>query len=139
MQKKTPKGLFITFEGIDGCGKTTQALLTYRYLLVNGYQVRLFREPGSTAVAERIRQILLDSGLAMVDVTELLLYEAARAEITARGFRSMPRMLASMVSRVRSGGRPCSTHARLSRAMHSTRNVPEPQAGSITAWEGSPV
>ena len=87
MQKKTPKGLFITFEGIDGCGKTTQALLTYRHLLAGEYQVKLFREPGSTAVAERIRQILLDGKLSMVDVTELLLYEAARAEITARELR----------------------------------------------------
>lgn len=87
MQKKTPKGLFITFEGIDGCGKTTQALLTYRHLLARGHQVKLFREPGSTAVAERIRQILLDGRLSMVDVTELFLYEAARAEITARELR----------------------------------------------------
>ncbi len=84
MQKKTRKGLFITFEGIDGCGKTTQAMLTYRYLVAKGYQVKMFREPGSTAVAERIREILLDRKLSMGDVTELLLYEAARAEITAK-------------------------------------------------------
>lgn len=84
MQKKIRKSLFLTFEGVDGCGKTTQALLTYRYLLINGYQVKLFREPGSTAVAERIRGILLDRKLSMKDVTELLLYEAARAETTAR-------------------------------------------------------
>jgi len=87
MQQKIRKGLLITFEGIDGSGKTTQALLTYRYLLAKGYQVKLFREPGSTAVAEKIREILLDRKLSIMDVTELLLYEAARAEITARELR----------------------------------------------------
>jgi dTMP kinase len=84
MQQKTRTGLFLTFEGIDGCGKTTQALLTYRYLHTRGYPVKLFREPGSTAVAERIRDILLDKRVSITNVTELLLYEAARAEITAR-------------------------------------------------------
>lgn len=88
MKKEARKGLFVTFEGIDGSGKTTQALLTYRYLRAGGYRrVKLFREPGSTAVAERIREILLNSRLSMTDVTELLLYEAARAEITARELR----------------------------------------------------
>jgi dTMP kinase len=84
MRRKTRRGLFLTFEGIDGCGKTTQALLTYRYLLAKGYPVKLFREPGSTPVAEKIREILLDKKLSMTDVTELLLYEAARAELTGR-------------------------------------------------------
>jgi len=74
----------LTFEGIDGCGKTTQVLLTYRYLLAKGYPVQLFREPGSTPVAEKIRDILLDKRLTITDVTELLLYEAARAELTGR-------------------------------------------------------
>ena len=83
MQQKARTGLFLTFEGIDGCGKTTQALLTYRYLLSRGYPVKLFREPGSTAVAEKIRDILLDKKVSITDITELLLYEAARAEITA--------------------------------------------------------
>jgi dTMP kinase len=80
----TGRGLFITFEGIDGCGKTTQAMLTYKFLIARGHQVKLLREPGSTEVAERIRAILLDRKLDMTDVAELLLYEAARAEITAR-------------------------------------------------------
>jgi dTMP kinase len=87
MPAKKRKGLFITFEGIDGCGKTTQAMLTYRYLVSKGLHVMLFREPGSTAVAERIREVLLDRRLPMEDVTELLLYEAARAEITNRELR----------------------------------------------------
>ncbi len=78
------RGLFITFEGIDGCGKTTQAMLTYKFLIAAGCRVKLLREPGSTEVAERIRGILLDKKLDVGDVSELLLYEAARAEITAK-------------------------------------------------------
>jgi dTMP kinase len=78
------RGLFITFEGIDGCGKTTQAMLTYKHLIAAGYRVKLVREPGSTDVAERIRSILLDRKLQVGHVTELLLYEAARAEVTEK-------------------------------------------------------
>ena len=77
------KGLFVTFEGIDGCGKTTQLNLAARFLTDNGHMVRTFREPGSTPVAEKIRAILLDNALSMTDATELFLYEAARADITA--------------------------------------------------------
>lgn len=77
------KGLFVTFEGIDGCGKTTQLNLAARFLADNGHLVRTFREPGSTPVAEKIRAILLDNALSMTDATELFLYEAARADITA--------------------------------------------------------
>jgi dTMP kinase len=84
IKTKPKKGLFITFEGIDGCGKTTQAGLTYRYLLTRGYKVKLLREPGSTETAEKIREILLDKKLSINSVTELLLYEAARAEITSK-------------------------------------------------------
>lgn len=85
--KKEPaqiKPYFITFEGIDGCGKSTQAILTYEYLSSMGYKVKLLREPGSTRVAEKIRGILLDKKNSITDTTELLLYEAARAEICGR-------------------------------------------------------
>lgn len=75
---------FITFEGIDGCGKSTHAILTYEYLSSFGYKVKLLREPGSTIVAEKIREILLDKKNSITDTTELLLYEAARAEISGR-------------------------------------------------------
>ena len=78
------RGLFITFEGIDGCGKTTQAMLTFRYLIARGYDVHILREPGSTEVAERIRDILLNNKLSIESRTELLLYEAARAEVTIK-------------------------------------------------------
>lgn len=83
-RKANRSGLFITFEGIDGCGKTTQAMLTSQYLVARGRKVTLLREPGSTGTAERIREILLDPGLAMCDTSELLLYEAARAELVQR-------------------------------------------------------
>lgn len=78
------KALFVTFEGIDGCGKSTQAFMTYQFLLSRGYKVKLLREPGSTTVAERIRDILLNKRFKMSDLTELFLYEAARSEITSR-------------------------------------------------------
>lgn len=76
--------LFITFEGIDGSGKTTQIELAERYLIEQGYKVKRLREPGSTAVAEGIRKILLNKKNRMSDLTELFLYEAARAEITSK-------------------------------------------------------
>ncbi|MDH4158094.1 MAG: dTMP kinase [candidate division Zixibacteria bacterium] len=84
MHKLKESPLFVTFEGIDGCGKTTQAMMTYHLLSSRGYKVKLLREPGSTAVSEKIREILLDRKLSMTDITELLLYEAARAEIVGR-------------------------------------------------------
>jgi dTMP kinase len=83
MAVKKSKSLFITYEGIDGCGKSTQALLTYKFLLENGLKAILLREPGSTAISEMIRKILLDKKNHISDSTELLLYEAARAEITS--------------------------------------------------------
>ena len=76
------KGLLITFEGIDGCGKSVQARRTHRFLQNRGFEVILLREPGSTPVAERLRRLLLDKKLLVPDVTELLLYEAARSELT---------------------------------------------------------
>jgi len=78
------KKLFVTFEGIDGCGKSTQAMLASQLLTRKHYQVKLLREPGSTPVAERIRAILLDNTSSLADTTELLLYEAARAELVTR-------------------------------------------------------
>ncbi|MBN1291243.1 MAG: dTMP kinase [Candidatus Latescibacteria bacterium] len=76
------KGFLITFEGIDGSGKTTQAELLYKYLINQGYIVQLLREPGGTLIGERIRSILLDSSLTeMKPYTELFLYLAARVQI----------------------------------------------------------
>lgn len=84
MARRPGKGKFITFEGIDGCGKSTQLKRAQRLLKQHGLPVVTLREPGSTRVSEKIRRILLDKNLHLEDVTELLLYEAARAEITAK-------------------------------------------------------
>ncbi len=89
MTAKKSKALFVTFEGIDGCGKTTQAILTYQYLAARGMRVRLLREPGATATAEKIREVLLDEKLSIAPVTELLLYEAARSELTSQEIRPL--------------------------------------------------
>lgn len=74
---------FITFEGIEGCGKSTQALLLKEYLLSLDYNVLLTREPGGPPISEKIRRILLDNGNSrMLAETELLLYMASRAQHT---------------------------------------------------------
>lgn len=76
------RGLFITVEGIDGCGKSTQARLIAHALEAAGHDVLRLREPGGVAISEKIRAILLDPANAeMGDVCELLLYEAARAQL----------------------------------------------------------
>jgi dTMP kinase len=72
-------GLFITFEGIDGSGKTTHLKLLHAHLLQKGVDVVLAREPGGTEVGESIRQILLHSKTTgLWPVSELLLYYASR-------------------------------------------------------------
>ena len=76
------RGLFITFEGIDGCGKTTQIELLREFLDSKGIANTVIREPGGTEVGEKIRQLLLDKKNSdMTSLTELLLFEAARAQI----------------------------------------------------------
>jgi dTMP kinase len=82
--RRFKRGLFITFEGIDGCGKSTQLEHSRQYLRALGYEVVALREPGSTPAAEKIRSLLLDRRSKLTDLSELLLYEAARAEITQR-------------------------------------------------------
>ncbi len=73
-------GLFIVFEGPEGSGKSTQAKLLYKYLRNKNYDVVLTREPGGTKVAEMIREILLHKDIKIFPLTELLLYESARAQ-----------------------------------------------------------
>jgi len=76
------RGKFITFEGGDGCGKTTQINLAAEFLAAEGYDCLFTREPGGTLIGEKIRAILLDPENAeMSDMTEMLLYAAARAQI----------------------------------------------------------
>ena len=78
---KKRSGIFIAFEGIDGCGKSTQAKKLYACLKKKGYSVMLLREPGGTPVSEKIRRILLDRRLDISPLTELFLYEAARSQL----------------------------------------------------------
>ncbi len=75
------KGLFITFEGIEGSGKSTQAKRLKERLAGLGCEVDFTREPGGTPIAETIREILLNpSNLGMAPTAELMLYQAARAQ-----------------------------------------------------------
>lgn len=74
------KGLFITFEGIDGGGKTTQLALAAKWLRAQGYEVVESREPGGTPLAERVRELVLDPELPLTTTTQTLLYLAARSE-----------------------------------------------------------
>ncbi|MBR4682067.1 MAG: dTMP kinase [Elusimicrobiaceae bacterium] len=76
------KGKFIVLEGPDRCGKSTQAKMLLNYLITQGNDVILTREPGGTRTAERIRQIVLEPGLSVTAMTELFLYEASRAQHT---------------------------------------------------------
>ncbi len=75
------RGRFFAFEGIDGCGKSTQVSLLHDKLVKLGRNVDCTREPGGTVISEKIRQILIDPLHAeMVDECEILLYLASRAQ-----------------------------------------------------------
>ncbi|GHT56586.1 thymidylate kinase [Endomicrobiia bacterium] len=78
MMKK--KRIFITIEGGEGSGKTTQSLFLRKFFEQKNYEVLLTREPGGIVLAEAIRHILLNPGLHLVPLSELFLYEAARAQ-----------------------------------------------------------
>lgn len=74
-------GLFITFEGVEGCGKTTQMRLLKERLAAAGHAVLSTREPGGCPVADKMRAILLDAeNIDITPLSELLLYAAARAQ-----------------------------------------------------------
>jgi dTMP kinase len=78
-------GLFITFEGLDGSGKTTQIELVYDFLKKKGFDVVLTREPGGTDMGDKIRKILLDKkNFTMSYRTETLLFLASRAELVEK-------------------------------------------------------
>lgn len=75
------RGLFITFEGPDGSGKTTQIERLKTFIVKKGYDAVLTREPGGTKIGEKIREIILDkNNTEMEYMTEALLYAAARAQ-----------------------------------------------------------
>ena len=74
------KGMFITFEGADGCGKTTQMKLLAEYLKNNGKDVLLTREPGGKGLGEKVREILLNYNGPVSDRCESFLFLADRAQ-----------------------------------------------------------
>jgi dTMP kinase len=79
--------VFISFEGLDGTGKTTQAALLADAARAAGREVVAVREPGGTAAGERIRALLLDPDAQIAPWAEALLYAAARAELVAEVIR----------------------------------------------------
>jgi dTMP kinase len=90
------KGMFITFEGTEGCGKTTQAELLADYFRQKGQEVLLTREPGGPKIAESIRMILLNKdNIEMLPETELLLYMASRSQHTGEWI--IPALRAGMI------------------------------------------
>lgn len=79
--------MLITFEGIDGSGKSTQARRLETALHDEGYSPLLLREPGGTPVSEEIRELLLDADQEITPLAELLLFSAARAQLVERRIR----------------------------------------------------
>ena len=80
------KGILISFEGIDCCGKSTQMEIVAGHLREKGFDILITREPGGTKLAERIRDILLDTQLGgkVTPMAELLLYLASRHQHSTR-------------------------------------------------------
>ncbi len=74
------KGLFITFEGADGCGKTTQSKLVQEYLEQSGYEVVWTREPGAKGLGQKIRELLLHYDGDVAPMCEAFLFLADRAQ-----------------------------------------------------------
>src|SRR3972149_3409771 len=82
METTKLKGKFIALDGPDGCGKTTQAKLLVDWLAKHGVDVVSSREPGATAIGEKIRRILLNpEHIAMTTAAEVMLYMAARVQL----------------------------------------------------------
>jgi dTMP kinase len=80
--------MFITFEGIDFCGKSTQVELLQNYLINKGKKVLLIREPGGTEISEKIRTILLDKKNYKMSIeSEILLFSASRAQLVREKIR----------------------------------------------------
>ena len=81
--RRQPSSFFITFEGSEGSGKTTQIALLEARIKAAGYEVVVTREPGGTELGEKIRHLLKhdQSGQGMFPETELLLFAASRAQL----------------------------------------------------------
>ncbi len=85
---KKKKAKFITVEGLEGCGKSSVIRFLKEFLKKNKFKVKIYREPGSTKIGEKIRRILLDKKhIALSPHTELLLYLAARAQLIEEKFQ----------------------------------------------------
>jgi dTMP kinase len=82
MTESTSRGKFITFEGIDGAGKTTQAAMLVEFLEKQKLSISFVREPGGDPISESIRKLLLHSEETMSDRAEALLMIASRAQLT---------------------------------------------------------
>lgn len=80
-------GKFLSMEGMDGAGKSTQIQLLSHWLAEQGHRVVVCRDPGGTAISEEIRQILLTTSAPVDMRTEMLLYMAARAQLVAEIIR----------------------------------------------------
>lgn len=80
------KGIFITLEGPDGSGKTTQAMHLAEYFKKHGREVVVTREPGGTPIAEKLRDMALDPNVPVCKTTESLLHLAARPTMWIRSF-----------------------------------------------------
>ena len=79
------KGRLFVLEGVDGCGKSTQALLLAEHIRKRGFLVSALREPGSTPPGEKVRELLLDPATGELDpATEALLFMACRRELVRR-------------------------------------------------------
>jgi len=84
------KGLFISFEGVDGCGKSTQVKLLKDKIASEGIKVELVREPGGLKISEEIRKILLNPDNSSMNYeTEALLMTASRAQLTEEVIRPL--------------------------------------------------
>lgn len=81
--------MLITFEGIDGSGKSTQISLLKEKLVKQGQSVEVFREPGGTNLSEMIRGILLNPDIEIDPVTEVLLFSSARSQLVAEKVKPM--------------------------------------------------
>jgi len=80
--------MFITFEGSEGCGKTTQVAMLAEYLRQQGYPVLATREPGGTSIGDQVRAILSDlKNTEMHPRTEILLFQASRAQLVEQVIR----------------------------------------------------
>lgn len=79
-ERVQPEGIFITFEGIDGCGKSTQARLAADFFTSRGYSVHFSYEPGGSSIGPAIRSLLLDSSTPPSPLAEAFLFSAERAQ-----------------------------------------------------------